>query len=113
MKKLFTLLFISFSALQFSHAQLTAFMGYGTFDNPEGSPYLETYLKVLGGSSRLGELPSGKLQSKIEVKWIFKSGEKIVHFEKYNLLSPEIDPKDSLIPDFIDQQLGSKCYGGK
>lgn len=104
MKKLFTLLFISFSALQFSHAQLTAFMGYGTFDNPEGSPYLETYLKVLGGSSRLGELPSGKLQSKIEVKWIFKSGEKIVHFEKYNLLSPEIDPKDSLIPDFIDQQ---------
>ena len=97
MKKLFTFLFISFSAFQFSHAQLSAFMGYGTFDNPEGSPYLETYLKVLGGSSKLAELPTGKLQSKIEVQWIFKSGEKIVHFEKYNLLSPEIDPNDSVI----------------
>ncbi|MFZ7116621.1 MAG: GWxTD domain-containing protein [Bacteroidota bacterium] len=104
MKKLFTLLFISFSALQFSHAQLTAFMSYGTFDNPDGSPYLETYLKVLAGSSKLAELPSGKLQSKIEVKWIFKSGDKIVHFEKYNLLSPEIDKTDSVIPDFINQQ---------
>ena len=104
MKKLFTFLFISFSAFQFSHAQLSAFMGYGTFDNPEGSPYLETYLKVLGGSSKLSELPTGKLQSKIEVQWIFKSGEKIVHFEKYNLLSPEIDPNDSVIPDFINQQ---------
>jgi GWxTD domain-containing protein len=104
MKKLFTLLFISLSAIQFSQAQLSAFMAFSSFDQPEGTPYLETYLKVLGGSSKLVALPSGKLQSKIEVKWIFKSGDKIVHFEKYNLLSPEVSPYDSLIPDFINQQ---------
>ena len=104
MKKLFTLLFISLSAIQFSQAQLAAFMSYSSFDQPDGSPYLETYLKVLGASSQLVKLPSGKFQSKIEVKWIFKSGEKIVHFEKYNLLSPEIAPEDSLVPDFINQQ---------
>ena len=104
MKKLFTLLFISLSAIQFSQGQLAAFMSYSSFDQPDGSPYLETYLKVLGASSQLVKLPSGKFQSKIEVKWIFKSGEKIVHFEKYNLLSPEIAPEDSLVPDFINQQ---------
>ncbi len=104
MKKLFTLLFLSFSAIQFCNGQLTAYMAYGSFDNPDGTPYLETYLKILGGSSKLVATSSGKLQSKIEVKWVFLSGDKIVHFEKYNLLSPEIDSTDSLIPDFINQQ---------
>lgn len=104
MKKLFTLLFLSFSAIQFCNGQLTAYMAFGSFDNPDGTPYLETYLKILGGSSKLVATSSDKLQSKIEVKWVFLSGDKIVHFEKYNLLSPEIDSTDSLIPDFINQQ---------
>lgn len=104
MKRLFILLFISLSGLQLSHAQLTAFMAYGTFDQPEGLPYIETYLKIVGNSSIIIPLKNGKLQSKIEVTWVFKSGDSIVHFEKYNLLSPEIVATDSLIPDFINQQ---------
>ena len=83
MKKLFTVFIALLLLTQISQAQLTAFMSLGTFDQPEGSPYLETYLKVIGLTSKMVELPDGKMQSKIEVKWIFKSGDNIVHFEKY------------------------------
>jgi GWxTD domain-containing protein len=38
------------------------------------------------------------------VLWIFKSGDSIVHFDKYNLLSPEAEKAEANIPNFISQQ---------
>lgn len=103
MKKLFTLLLSVFLSSQISQAQLTAFLSTGTFDQPSGEPYVEAYLKVVGNTSKVVPLSNGNLQSKIEVSWIFKSGDSIVHFEKYNLLSPEVKATDTLVPDFINQ----------
>ncbi len=104
MKKLLSFLLLSFSVVTVSEAKLTAYLSFGTFDNPTGNPYIETYLKIIGNTSKAIKTEKGTIQSKIEVKWIFKNGDKIVHFEKYNLLSPELTSKDTLIPDFINQQ---------
>jgi GWxTD domain-containing protein len=105
MKK-FTLLLLLFSTsfLGNLEAKLTAFLSFGTFNNPEGTPYLETYLKVKGNTCKPAIISGDKHQSKIELLWLFKQGEKIVHYEKYNLLSPEFSLKDSLVPDFTNQQ---------
>ena len=104
MKKSALLLLLSLSIFQIANAKLTAHVSFGKFDNPEGSPYLETYLKILGGSTKPASVNNLHIQSKIEVQWIFRMNDKIVHFEKYNLLSPEIGISDSIVPDFLNQQ---------
>ncbi len=83
---------------------LSAFFSYCTFNQPGKGPYIETYLNVTGNSTVLSKNSENKLQSKIEVQWVYKQGDKIVHFDKYNLLSPSILDTAQLIPDFIDQQ---------
>jgi len=44
------------------------------------------------------------LQGAVEVTMIFKEGDTIRYVDKYNLLSPEADSKDSIKTNFIDQQ---------
>lgn len=85
-------------------AKLAAYLSYSTFDNPSGTPYLETYLNVVGNSARTIKNSDGKFQSKIEVLWVFKSGDSIVKYDKYNLLSPPAESADGIVPDFISQQ---------
>lgn len=83
---------------------LTAFFSYCSFDQPSDKPYIETYLHITGGSARLVKNQNGKAQAKVEVELIIKSDSTtIVYFDKFNMLSPEVEPSDSLIPDFIDQ----------
>ncbi|MBL0103520.1 MAG: GWxTD domain-containing protein [Bacteroidetes bacterium] len=104
MKRL--LLLLSFVSLtQFASAgKLSAFMSYSRFDQPNAKPYLETYLNVIGSTTVAVQNKEGKFQSKIEVLWVFKSGDSIVHFDKYNLLSPEALTAETAIPNFISQQ---------
>jgi len=83
---------------------LGAFFSYSTFNQPGKSPYIETYLHVEGNSVRLARNAENKLQGKIEVQWIYKQGDKIVHFDKYNLFGPAVEDTNKLISDFIDQQ---------
>jgi GWxTD domain-containing protein len=82
---------------------LSGTFSYCYFDVPGGTPYLETYLSVSGRSVQLVDLGNHILQGQIEVQWILREGEKIVHYDKYNLISPAIEAHAS-IPDFIDQQ---------
>lgn len=105
MKKtfLFITLFILFTANIFA-GNLKAYFTYCTFNSPENGPYIETYLSVIGNSAKYTNNENGKLQSSIEITFVFKQGETVKTFKKYNLLSPEL--KDSLAPkvNFMDQQ---------
>jgi GWxTD domain-containing protein len=104
MKKLI-LLFILASCITSAIAKnLSAFFSYSSFDVPDQSPYIETYLKVIGNSVMLVPGKNNSLNGQVEVQYIIKSGEKIVQFDKYNLISPDASVIDSTIPDFIDQQ---------
>ncbi len=102
MKKFLSI--VLFLCSQSVFGALNAYFSYATFDQPDGSAYVETYLNVSGSSVVLTKNDSGKFQAKIEIQWIFKKGDSIVHFDKYHLLSPERFSPDQGCVDFIDQQ---------
>ena len=95
------LIFISANAIA---GNLKAYFTYCTFNSPENGPYIETYLSVVGESSNYVKTEKNTLQSKIEVTFIFKQGEEIKKFKKYNLLSPEITDSLMVKDNFMDQQ---------
>lgn len=87
-----------------SYSQLKAFFTYSTFFSPENGPYIETYLSVIGNSVKYQKNSSGKFQGSIDITMVFKQGENISNFKKYNLLSPELDDTLNSFVNFIDQQ---------
>lgn len=84
--------------------QIKANFSYSTFSSPTNEPYLETYLYFNGSSLVYKTNSNNKLQATVEVTYIFKQGDKIVDFKKYNVQSPEA--ADSLAEklNFYDQQ---------
>ncbi|MCB9363409.1 MAG: GWxTD domain-containing protein [Flavobacteriales bacterium] len=105
MKKfiLFTFLVICFSTL-LSATNMQANFNYCSFYNPEEGSYLETYLSFVGESLIYKKNENGKFQSGVEVVLIFKQGEKIIDYKKYNLLSYEYDDSLAVKTNMIDQQ---------
>lgn len=85
-------------------SQLKAYFTYSTFFSPENGPYIETYLSVVGNSVKYRKTEAGKFQGSIEITMVFKQGENIQNFKKYNLLSPELDDTLGSFVNFIDQQ---------
>ncbi len=83
---------------------LKAYFTYCTFNSPDDGPYIETYLSVVGESSQYVKNEKNTFQSKIEITLIFKQGEEIKKFKKYNLLSPEINDSLAEKVNFMDQQ---------
>ena len=103
MKYIF-LVFISFLLCSNLFSEnLKASFTYCTFNSPTDGPYIETYLSVLG-SSVVYRNNKNNYQGTIEITYIFKQGDKIIKFKKYNLLSPTIKDSASIKPDFVDQQ---------
>ncbi|MCX6273951.1 MAG: GWxTD domain-containing protein [Bacteroidetes bacterium] len=105
MKKFLLTFFASFFLFSgFASAKMSAFFSFCTFNQPQGSPYIETYLTVIGSSVNFSPNTNQKLQSKIEVQWVLKREDSIVFFDKYNLLSAELENVNSYKPNFMDQQ---------
>ena len=107
MKKILVLFaVVAFTAMPFSgHAKkLQAFMSYSTFWTPGDGPYIETYLTVVGSSAVFVKNDSGRFQGNIEITLIFRQGDVIKQFKKYNLLSPEVADTLGMNLNFIDQQ---------
>ncbi len=103
-KRVLTFVLLALLIQQTKGRNLNAFFSYCTFDQPGNSSYIETYLNVVGTSVNLVKNSENKFQGKIEVQWVYKQNEKIVYFNKYNLLSPSLTDLSQAIPDFIDQQ---------
>ncbi|MDB4534596.1 GWxTD domain-containing protein, partial [Vicingaceae bacterium] len=70
----------------------------------ENGPFIETYLSVVGSSAIYKKTLENTFQSKIEVTLIFKQGEEIIKYKKYNLSSPVINDSLAVRDNFIDQQ---------
>ena len=97
-------LFIFFISANTFAGTLKAYFTYCTFNTPDNNPYIETYLSVVGESSKYVKNEANIFQSKIEVTLIFKQGEEIKKFKKYILLSPEINDSLAEKVNFMDQQ---------
>jgi len=105
MKKLIPVVaLLLFSAVSTVHAKMTAYFSFCTFNQPQQSPYIETYLTVLGSSANFKLNLNNQYQSKIEVQWVLKQEGTIVFFDKYNLMSPELPSAKDPKPNFVDLQ---------
>jgi len=98
MKKL---LFLAFFALFYSYhlkaVDLNASVSFATFKTPEQS-YVEIYLQVVGKSVEFITTDSIDYNAEVEVIILFKQGDEIIKFDKYNLNSPT----SKMPKDFID-----------
>lgn len=107
MRKLSLLILLSILTLS-SFAENPKFIQaqflYARFWSPTDGPYVETYLSVLGNTVEYRQLENGKFQGQIEVSLIFSQDSLVVNYDKYELLSPEIDDTSGYINHFIDQQ---------
>jgi len=97
-------IFVLFLLDTASANRLKAYFTYSTFSSPSNGPYIETYLSIIGNSVKYVNNEKNKLQGSIEITYLFKQGDEIKKFKKYNLLSPEINDDSSLKNNFIDQQ---------
>lgn len=100
---IFTVVFLpgSFAAMG---KKLNAYMSYATFNSPENGPYIETYLTVEGASVNYTKIADGKYQATIQVIMLFRKGEEIANYDKYDLNSPEVEDTVNINFSFIDQQ---------
>lgn len=84
------------------NASVTAYFNYGLFNVPGGSPFVETYLTILGSSIKFKPV-NGGYQGSVNVKVsIVKSGQ-VIASNNYNLMSP-IDKDTIKVSSFIDNQ---------
>ncbi len=103
------LLLIGFSSLEAK--RLNAFLSYATFYSPEDGPYIETYLTVEGKSANYVLNENNKYQAAIQVIVLFKIGDEIINYDKYELSSYEVDDTLKISDNFIDQQRYSLTNG--
>jgi len=103
-KHLLSIIILVFFCLNAFAGSLKANFTYCTFNTPDNGPFIETYLSVVGKSAIYKKTVSNTFQSKIEVTLIFKQGEEIKKFKKYNLSSPEIADSLAEKVNFLDQQ---------
>lgn len=97
-----TLLLIVLSSIGVQGKNLQAQFAYCSFYSPENGPYLETYLTIDGHSACFKETQPGIYQSSIEATLVFRSGDSIRYFDKFNLLSPETVDTLQSVSDFTD-----------
>ncbi len=97
MKKITLLIvLIATIAISVNGQNLRAYFSYSIFNTPDNEPYVETYLTVNGASIEYMQLEDGKYQGAIDVQILFKIGDSIVNFAKYNLSGP-------IVTDTVDQ----------
>lgn len=115
MRKALFIFVLSIFVTSFSFSQnLQAYMSYTLFNSPVDGPYIETYLSVYGPSVEYIKNENGNFQGGVEVTIIFRQGENIVSFDKYEVKSLEVtDTAMATYENFLAQQryiLGNGKY---
>ena len=88
----------------FANSKVTAYLTFATFNVPSKTPFVETYLSVIGNSVKFVKNASGKYQGAVEVNINFTQNGEIKNAQKYILNSPETADTSLAYPNFIDQQ---------
>ena len=105
MRRALLILLLGVFSVQFSYSQkLQAFMSYTLFSSPADGPYIETYLSVYGPSVEYVQNDNGIFQGGVEVTIIFRQGENIINYDKYEVLSAEITDTSATFENFLAQQ---------
>lgn len=103
MKRILLALFMLTYLSSFSQdGKVQAIFDYKQFSTPYGATYIETYLSFIASSLHYATNKNGVLQSNILVTQIFKQGDEIIDFKKFEVLGPELI--DSVAVGFSDQK---------
>ena len=84
--------------------KLGAYFSHGIFNIPGGSPYLETYIEIMGNTLTYKATEAGKFKGEVQITLIIKQDSTIKDFRKYVLQSPEVTDTVNVAVNFIDQQ---------
>ena len=101
---------IFFGLIRLEGAELEVYFMHSNFNSPT-TPYLETYLSIIGNSAVYVKNENDKYQAEFEVLVFLKQGGEISLFDKYTFTSPEIENYESVKPNFIDLQRYSVSNG--
>ena len=110
-KYIFTLFVIVITVFNIYGNKITAYLTYATFNIPGKSPYIETYLSVIGNSVKFVKNANGKFKGELNIAIAFSQNDEIKNALKYTLNSPELDDTVNMYPNFIDQQRFSLANG--
>lgn len=83
---------------------IQAYLSYSTFNSPKDGPYIETYMSIYAKSVIFNKIAENKYQGSVGITMIFKQGNEVKDFKKYELKSPEVSDTTKLDFSFIDQQ---------
>jgi len=104
-KKIFFILISLFLATTvLSNNSLSAYFSYAPFYSERNGTYIETYIAVVGNSVVFKKNKNDMYQASIQITMLFKNGDDIKEFRKYNLFSPEVEDTLKNFPNFIDLQ---------
>jgi GWxTD domain-containing protein len=104
MKKIILILLGAFLVGSLHASNINAALSYCTFYSPADGPYLETYLSVWAKSIRFVKTENGKYRGSVGITMIFRQGNDIREYKKYELKSPETEDTLKVDFSFIDQQ---------
>ena len=105
MKKLIaTAAILLFAICGLQAGNLQAYLSYAVFNTPDDTPYIETYLVVNGKTLNLAVLDDGTFQSVLDIQVIFRKGDSIVNFGKYELSGPIITDTSLMMENLLDVQ---------
>ena len=79
-----------------------ALFSYSTFNDPNGTPYIETYVSFNAWHFKFIPAAEGKYQATIEMTVIATRDDSIVYAKRYNLQSPAIDNPENNMFSFLD-----------
>lgn len=105
MKKiLFVLISLFVTTTVFSNDNLSAYFSYAPFYSEQNGTYIETNIAVVGNSVVFKKNKNDMYQASIQITMLFKNGDDIKEFRKYNLFSPEVKDTVENFPNFVDLQ---------
>ena len=79
-----------------------ALFSYSTFNDPNGTPYIETYVSFNAWHFKFIPTAGSKYQATIEMTVIATRDDSIVYAKRYNLQSPAIDNPENNMFSFLD-----------
>jgi GWxTD domain-containing protein len=74
------------------------------FHHPQDGDYVEVYMSIAANALHYSEKSSGLFQGAVEVQLVVSEGATVTSFDKYTLLTPEVQDTSVILFSIIDQR---------
>jgi GWxTD domain-containing protein len=88
----------------FAQSRLNGSFDYGVFKTTLGQPYVEAYYSIFGGTFGYSANQDGTYSGELEITLIATVDGQIKWFDKYNLSTGKVAPKDTAVISLLDSR---------